>query len=86
MQLIKKCSVLKNFIPSYKITVMPRGQSSISKCQKSKITCFDHNFVMYSWIFIWIEQTINRDESLCRALKTEFYFQGQGRTKRSTTK
>jgi len=48
-QLIKKCSVLKNFIPSYKIKVMPGGQSSISKCQKSKISCFDHNFVMHSF-------------------------------------
>jgi len=36
--------------------------------------------------FIWIQQMINPDERLCRALKTECYFQGQGRTKRSTTK
>jgi len=86
LQLIKKCSVLKNFISSYKIKVMPRGQCWISKCQKSKITCFGHNFVMNKWIFKRFWQTINPDDRLCRALKTEFYFQGQGHTKRSTTK
>ena len=40
--------MLKKLVPSYKnkIMVMARDQSSISKCQKSKITCFGHNFVM----------------------------------------
>ena len=52
LQLIKKCSVLNN--SSYRITVIPGGQSSISKCQKSKITNIGHNFVIYSWILIWI--------------------------------
>ena len=86
LQLITKCSIIKNVIPSYKIKVMARCQSSISKCQMSKITYFGNNFVMNSWVFIWFWQKINHDERLCRALKTEFYFQGQSRTKRSTTK
>jgi len=77
----------QNFIPSYNINVIPTGRMAIhvSKCQQSKITCFGHNFVMQSWIFIWFCQTVNLDELLCRELKTELY-QGQGHTKRSTTK
>jgi len=78
--------VLKTFIPSYKIKVMPGGQSSISKCQKSKITWFGHNFVINIWICIWILQKINPDKRLCRACKTKFFFQGQGHSNRSTTK
>jgi len=85
LQLITKCSMLKNVIPSYNIKIMARGRSSISKCQNSKITCFSNNVVMNSWLFIWLWQKINPDERLCRALKTEFYFQGQCHTKRSTT-
>jgi len=60
MQLITKCAMLKNVILCSKIKVMARGQSSISKCQKSKITCFGNNFVMNSWIFIWFWQKIKR--------------------------
>jgi len=32
--------MFRKVIPSYRIKVMARGQSSISKCQMSKITCF----------------------------------------------
>jgi len=66
--LIYQCAVHENVFPSYNIKVMPRGRMSISKCQKSKITCFGHNFVMHYWIFIWFCQKINIDQEVCRAL------------------